>query len=341
MLSNWRLVECGRIEAKPVAHNLYKFIGLWLLINSHIVIVSTLTKPLECITTSEMLPGTYPAPNQITTGRLWRWLAAAAIVGNVGIVYYANVHSFAGHTLGMVSAKYPILLEPAGYAFSIEGFIFLTLMVYAVWQLLPAQQKMLLPDALAQPLTFACIATAAWTVLVTHELILSSMGMMLLILSSLIVTYSRVRRRIFSGAAPVLVGVPFSLYLSWVSVVAVINITIGLRQFGLQTAEGASVALTMGLILGMVALGLLMSRAFRDLVFPVVVAWALVAVWVVRLREVPALGWVALLGATVVALFGIGFSRIGGRKTPSQVRDEAAAVIEAEIAARKIMRSGQ
>ena len=341
MRSNRRLVECGRIEAKPLGRTFHKFILIWLLSIPNVVIISTLTKPLEGIATSKMLPSPCDAPNGLATARLWRWLAAVAIVGNVGLNYYGKAHPFAGQTLGMVLAKYPTLLMPADYAFSIGGFILLALLVYAVWQLLPAQQKLPLPDALAKPLTLASIATGVWTVLLVYELILPSVGVMLLILGSLVVTYSRVRRRIFIGTAPVLAGVPFSLYLGWVSVVAVINITIGLRQLGWQATEAASVALTMGLIFGVVVLGLLMSCVFRDLVFPLVVAWTLVAVWVVRLREVSELGWAALIGAAVVALAGIGFSRIGGRKTPLQVRDAAAAVVEAEIAARKATCFGQ
>ena len=284
-------------------------------------------------------PNHYAAANRSGTGRLWRWLTALAIVGNIALNYYANTHPFAGQTMGMVSAKYPTLLTPAGYAFSIWGLIFLALVIYAVWQLLPGQRRISLPDALAKPLTLASIATGAWVVLFANELILPSVGVMLLILGCLVVAYGRARRRIFADAAPALAGVPLSLYLGWISVASVINITIGLRQLGWQTAEGASVTLTLGLIAAVVALGLIMSRVFRDMVFPLVVAWALVAVWVVRLREVPELGWAALIGATVVAIAGVVLSRLGGRKTPWQLRDEAAAAAEAEIAARNAMRA--
>ncbi|MDB5269430.1 MAG: hypothetical protein JWP58_2470 [Hymenobacter sp.] len=284
-------------------------------------------------------PDHYAAANRSGTGRLWRWLTALAIVGNIALNYYSNTHPFAGQTMGMVSAKYPTLLTPAGYAFSIWGLIFLALTIYAVWQLLPAQRHISLPDALAKPLTLASLATGAWVVLFAYELILPSVGVMLLILGCLIVAYGRARRRIFTDAAPALAGVPLSLYLGWISVASVINITIGLRQLGWQTAEGASVTLTLGLIVVVVALGLIMSRVFRDMVFPLVVAWALVAVWVVRLREVRELGWAALIGATVVAIAGFVLSRLGGRKTPWQVRDEAAAAAEAEIAARNSMRA--
>ena len=289
--------------------------------------------------TSAMPPDHYAAANQSSTGRAWRWLTALAIVGNIALNYYANTRPFAGQTMGMVSARYPTLLTPAGYAFSIWGLIFLALTSYAVWQLLPGQQRISLPDALAKPLTLASIATGAWVVLFANELILPSVGVMLLILGCLIVAYGRTRRRIFAGAAPALAGVPLSLYLGWISVASVINVTIGLRQLGWQPAEGASVTLTLGLIFVVVALGLIMSRVFRDLVFPLVVAWALVAVWVVRLREVPELGWAALIGATVVAIAGFVLSRLGGRKTPWQLRDEAAVAAEAEIAARNAMRA--
>ena len=283
-------------------------------------------------------PDHYATPDRTATGRAWRWLAAAAIFGNIYLNYYANTRPFAGQTMGMVSAKYPTLLTPAGYAFSIWGLIFLSLAVYAVWQLLPGQQKLSLPDALAKPLTLASVATASWVVLFANEMILPSVGVMVLILGCLIVTYGRARRRIFAEAAPVLAGVPFSLYLGWISVASVINITIGLQQLGWQPAAGLSVTLTLGLIFAVVAIGLLMSRVFRDLVFPLVVAWALAWLWVARLGEVPELGWAALVGATVSVVAGFVFSRMGGRKTPWQLRDEAGAAAEAEIAARNASR---
>jgi hypothetical protein len=264
-----------------------------------------------------------------------------AIFGNIYLNYYANTHPFNGQTMGQVSARYPTLLTPAGYAFSIWGLIFLSLAVYAVWQLLPAQRTNSLPDAAARPLTLANIATGGWVVLFAYEMILPSVGVMLLILACLMVAYGRVRRRIGAGAAPKLAGVPFSLFLGWISVATVINVTIGIRELGWQTAQGVSVVLTLGLFFVIVVLALIISRVFHDMVYPLVLAWALVAIWVVRLREVPELGWAALAGATVAAIGGIILSRVGGRKSPWQLRDEAAAAAEAAIAARRSVQAGE
>ena len=288
--------------------------------------------------TATLPPDHYATPNRTATGRAWRWLTALAIFGNIFLNYYASTHPFAGQTMGVVSAKYSTLLTPAGAAFSIWGLIFLSLAIYAVWQLLPGQRMLSLPDALAKPLALASVATGSWVVLFAYELILPSVGVMLLILACLIVAYGRARRRVFAGAVPALASVPFSLYLGWISVASVLNFTIGLRQLGWQPAEGLSVTLTLGLMLVVVGLALVMSRVFRDLVFPLVVAWALAWVWVARLREVPELGWAALIGAAGVAVGGVVLSRLGGRKTPWQLRDEAAAAVEAEIAARNASR---
>ena len=282
-------------------------------------------------------PDHYATPDRTAAGLAWRWLTALAIVAMIAVNTYSVLHPFAGQSQAVVSAKYPTLLTPAGQAFSSWGLIFLSLLLYAGWQLLPAQRRRSLPDAVAKPLTLACLATAAWVVLFAYELILPSLGAMLLILGCLIVAYGRARRRIFVDAAPALAGVPFSLFLGWISVASVINITIGLRELGWQPAEGLTVSLTLGLIVVVVLLGLIMSRAFRDLVFPLVVAWALVWLWVARLREVPELGWAALIGATAVAIGGLVLSRLGGRKTPWELRDEAAAAAEAEIAARRLL----
>ena len=66
------------------------------------------------------------------------------VFGTIAVNYYANTRPFNGQTMGAVSAKYPTPLTPAGYAFGIWGLIFLGLSIYAVWQLLPAQRRLVL-----------------------------------------------------------------------------------------------------------------------------------------------------------------------------------------------------
>jgi hypothetical protein len=274
-------------------------------------------------------------------GQAWRWLTAIAVFGTAFLTYYSNTHLFASNVIAVMSANYPTLLTPSGYASVIWGPIFFSLALYAGWQLLPATHRLVLPDAVAKPLALACLATGAWLVLLAHELILPSLGVMLFILVCLVVAYGRVRRQVSAKEVPALVSVPFSLYLGWIAFSVIVNVTIVLRELGWQPNEGVSLFLTVVLLVGLVVLALIISHEFQDMVFPQVVAWALVGIWAARLSEMPALGWAALAGATVAAIGGFALSRLGGRKTPWQLRDDAAAIAEAEIAAWKAIQAGK
>ncbi|SHI29799.1 hypothetical protein SAMN02745146_0423 [Hymenobacter daecheongensis DSM 21074] len=254
-----------------------------------------------------MEPTTTPATYTPSARHLlWRWMVALAVFGNVFLNYWSNARPFNGQTNAVVSGKYPTLLTPAGYAFSIWGLIFLSLIVYAVWQLLPAQRTSQLPDAVAKPLTLACVATGGWLVVFAYELLPLSVLVMVLILGALIVAFGRVRRRVRTGLTPHWTSIPFALYLGWISVASVINITIGLRELGWRTAENGSVLLTFVLLAVVVALGLVIGSVFRNVVYPLVIAWALVGIWVAqRGGSYPELALAALVGAAVVALGGV------------------------------------
>lgn len=281
-------------------------------------------------------PDHYAAPDLRPIGRLWRWVTVLAILANIVLAYLSNTGAFNGQRMGEVSAKYPTLLTPAGYAFSIWGLIYLGMVAYGIWQLLPAQRKSSLPDAVAQPLTLANLGSAAWVVLFAYEQILPSVGVMLLVLAALVVAYGRARRRVLVDAAPAWVSVPFAMYLGWISVAATINVIIGLQAVGLHFSGGTPVLLAYCLILFIVVLALVMSRAFSAIVFALTVAWALVGIWVVQLREIPELGWAALAGAVVAIVGGVAMARNGKKKAPWEIAAEAAAAAEAEIVAARM-----
>ncbi|OUJ73640.1 tryptophan-rich sensory protein [Hymenobacter crusticola] len=246
---------------------------------------------------------TEPSAVATTTFRQRRWVAALTIFGNIALTYWSRLQPFNGQSMGYVSGKYPSLLTPAGYAFSIWGIIFLALAVYAVWQLLPTQRPNPLPDAVAKPLTLANLATAAWVVIFAYEHIAWCAVLMVLILAALILVYGRARQLIAAGVAPRLASLPFALYLGWISVAAPVNVTIGLRALGWETPTNVTVVLTLGLLVVITALSLWVSQAFGDVAFSCVITWALIAVWVARRGMYPELAGVALIGA-VVALLG-------------------------------------
>jgi hypothetical protein len=284
--------------------------------------------PTSSFATSEA-PLDYVAPS-----RFWRWLAALAILGNIALNYYANVHPFKGQTMGEVSAKNPTLLTPANYAFSIWGLIFLALVVYAGWQLLPAQRQNPLPDVVARPLTIASLATAAWVVVFSQERIVLSLVVMLIILVALAIAYGEAQDLIQAKVARYWAGIPLGLYLGWISVATTINLTVVL-SLSVHLGASQEVTVAYGVIAIVVILALIIARVFQDRAFPLMVAWALVGIWRARLGEVPDLAWVALAAAVATTLFGFVLAQVGSRKAPWEIAAEAATAAEAEIAAAK------
>ncbi|GGG46826.1 tryptophan-rich sensory protein [Hymenobacter glacieicola] len=244
-----------------------------------------------------------------TESRAWRWAASGAIVGNIVLNFVSQRYPFNGQTNAQVSYKYPTLLTPAGYAFSIWGVIFLSLLAYAGWQLLPAQRRNPLPDAVARPLVLANLLTGLWLVVFAYELLPLSMVVMLGILASLAVVYDRARHVVRGGQAPWYSSVPFGLYLGWISVATVVNVTLAL---GTQWQPGAERSIELAIVLVGITAGLALNvtKQFRELAYPAAVAWGLVGIWAARRPEADTLvlAWMALAAAGLVALVGLGLA---------------------------------
>ncbi|MET4108892.1 hypothetical protein [Hymenobacter sp. UYP22] len=249
-----------------------------------------------------------------TESRAWRWAASAAIVGNIALNYVSQRFPFNGQTNAQVSYKYPTPLTPAGYAFSIWGVIFLSLLVYAVWQLLPAQRRNPLPDAVARPLVLVNALTGLWLVVFAYELLPASLVVMLGILAGLAVVYGRVRQFAARGEAPAWVNIPFGLYLGWISVALTVNATVALgTRWQVSEAKGIEIAIVLvGIVAG---LALNVTKRFRELAYPAAVTWGLVGIWAARRTEADTLvlAWMALAAAGLVAVASLGLVWWGRR----------------------------
>ncbi|KAA9331600.1 hypothetical protein F0P96_15310 [Hymenobacter busanensis] len=237
--------------------------------------------------------------------RPWRYAAAAAVLADIVVNYWWNMAPPNGQTMGVVSARYPTMLTPAGYAFSIWGLIFLSLAAYSVWQLLEPQRRNPLPDVVAKPLVVAALASGGWVVAFSYELIGLCTILMLLTLGALIWAYGRARPLVLKGKAPVAAVWPLTLFLGWISVATVINVTLLLREWGVESPHNVTMLLCLGLIVVVVALGLFISQHFGDWLYPLVLAWGLVGIWVARHHDAADLAWVAAGGAAMLAIGGV------------------------------------
>jgi len=242
---------------------------------------------------------------------------AGAIVMNA----LASLLPLNGRTTGEISDSFNLVFVPAGYVFSIWGLIYLAAIGFAVFQALPAQQSNPRVAATGWWFALSCVANGLWIVFWHYSLYPLTLVAMLTLLASLIAIYIRVNAP-SAGQTAVdaptrwFVQAPFSLYLGWVSVATIANVSSLLVWLGWEGGGLSPVTWAVIMIGVSAVLSLAMSLRHRDAVFTGVVVWALVGIWV-KQAALPAVV-VASVAAVTVALVGLFVSwRVNLRLGPS------------------------
>lgn len=127
------------------------------------------------------------------------------------------------------------LLAPAGPAFTIWSLIYAGLVGYAIWQALPGQATVERHRALGYWMLASMLLNALWLVVVQLAWLVLSVGVIVALLAVLAVSFVRLRRRPGAGAVgAVLLDGTVGLYLGWVMVATVANVTAVLVALGFQ-----------------------------------------------------------------------------------------------------------
>ena len=230
------------------------------------------------------------------------WINVLAVVAVIVINGLANALPINGLTTGEISDRFDVFFVPAGYVFSIWGVIYLGLVAFAVYQALPSQRNN--PRLMGVGILFAlsCAANIAWIFLWHYERFPLTLVAMLALLASLIGVYLRlgIGREAVPATERWLVRVPFSIYLGWVSVATIANVTslldyLGWGGWGIPEAVWAVIMLVIGAGLTTVV-GL--SRC--DVAYALVIVWAFVGI-AIKHAGTPLVAVTAAVGAVWAA----------------------------------------
>lgn len=209
--------------------------------------------------------------------RIWQALVGAAVIAMIGVNALANILPINGVKTGAVSDGYLSYFVPAGYVFSIWGLIYVGLLAFAASQaLVRAAGVLTAPVRLL--FVLSCLANGVWLICWHYYQLALSVAVMLTLLLSLIVIYQRLWTA--AGSRPsVLVRVtvlaPISLYLAWICVATIANVSMLLPTLGWDgwPLSGPTWAAAMMGVAAVIVAWL--SIRFGDGIPPVVLAWAL------------------------------------------------------------------
>ena len=154
-------------------------------------------------------------------------LVILAVLATITVNALANILPINGQGTGEISDRFQVYFVPAGYVFSIWGVVYLGWLAYAIYQALPAQRNNPLLRAIALPFIVNGLANSAWIFAWHYNQFGWSLLAMLVVLASLIIIYLRLG--IGTQPAPTsqrwLVNLPFSIYLGWITVATIANVT--------------------------------------------------------------------------------------------------------------------
>ncbi len=214
----------------------------------------------------------------------------------------ASTGALGGLTTQQIATRYPIYFLPANFTFGIWGVIYLALAVYAVYQALPSQREQPMQRAVGWLVVLIGLFNCLWLVAFQNTQFAASMVAMLALLATLLIIYIRlgIGRIPVSAKTRLLVTLPFSLYLGWITVATIANASYVLYDakwdgFGIA---GATWAVIMLLMAG--ALTLFIAATRGDVAYLLVVIWAFFGIWV-RQADVQQVDAVAGVAALVLA----------------------------------------
>ncbi|CAN5634535.1 hypothetical protein BH24DEI1_BH24DEI1_16030 [soil metagenome] len=224
-----------------------------------------------------------------------------AVLAVIAVNALANALPLYGRTTGEISDGFPILFVPAGYVFGIWGLIYLGLVGFALYQARPRERANLRLRRVGYLFALSCAANIAW-LFAWHALRLPlSLAVMLALLALLILIYLRLGsgREEVPRAERLLVRLPFSLYLGWITVATVANASALLYSLGWDGWGLSDATWTILMLAAATAIGTLVLVTRRDLAFNLVLVWAFVGIFVAQQGHPPVAG-AALAAARVV-----------------------------------------
>ncbi|MFC1598331.1 TspO/MBR family protein, partial [Patescibacteria group bacterium] len=211
----------------------------------------------------------------------WKIAAIVALAATIVINALANILPFNNLTTGEISNSINSFFTPAAYVFTIWTLIYVLLVGFVVFQALPSQQKNAALRRVRPWFVLSCAANGVWMFLWHYEFFAGSVVAMLVLLGSLIMAYQAVlRQKKFSRNEWLLIKAPFSIYLGWITVATVANISTALVVYdwsgwGIAPQNWAIVMICIAAALAVLAL---FFR--RDYLYAAVIVWALIGIGV-------------------------------------------------------------
>lgn len=229
-------------------------------------------------------------------------------LGVLVVNYMANALPINGLSTGELSDFIPNLFVPAGLTFSIWGLIYALLAAFVLYQF----------NALKKHgggfvgnigiwFIVSCIANMGWIYAWHYRQMALSLAFMLVILSSLIIIVVRLRpdRKYATGLERVAVYHSFSIYLGWISVATIANVTAvlvtaGWDGFGISDEFWTVLVVAVAILLALTSID-----RYGDTPYALVIVWALAGI-ILKRYQAGGLEYIWIIAVSIAGIVLVG-----------------------------------
>lgn len=254
-------------------------------------------------------------------------------VGNIlAVIFTIIVNGLAvilpinGKSTQVLSDAIPNLFVPAGITFSIWSIIYVLIILFSIYLAKDLFKKEKITKPFLEKISYffilASLANILWIFLWHYEQILLSLLAMLLLFVSLLVIYIRLNVGLEKASMKekLFVHVPISVYIGWITVATIANVTavlvdIGWDGFGISEQTWTLLVLVVAAIITIL---ILVTR--RDYAYSAVIIWALIGIYIKRSASDPIYGvqnqiaYSAIISAVVILIIAAALAFIDNSK---------------------------
>ncbi|CAN5478210.1 tryptophan-rich sensory protein [soil metagenome] len=176
-----------------------------------------------------------------------------------------------GVTPDVISDKYPTVLTPAGWAFSIWSVIYIGMLAFSVYQLL--SDNLARFRAVRSVYIVSCLLNCAW-IYFWHR---DQIGICLILIFALLLTLIGLLylfRRPGSDVGPLFTKTPFGIYAGWVTAATLVNFTVFLKSVGVGMSPTGWNILGVTFLAFAAGLAVIVRLQLKSYLYALAIAWA-------------------------------------------------------------------
>lgn len=219
-----------------------------------------------------------------------------AVIYLIGFSVMIFLNYWSAVNVGIVADENQAVIQPAGFAFSIWGLIYILLFIWIIKVFFSETGAVTVKRLHIWPL-INFLLNGLWILVFTAGWILLSSAVIILLLVTLIKMYTETSNQDYHWFD----RLPFSVYFGWVTAASVVNIFTLLVSYNQEIFLSIpEISWTLLAVLLITVLTVYIGFQFRDWLYPLVIVWTYSGIYIENDNMYPLLDIILILSIAVM-----------------------------------------